>query len=126
MLCMSIHGMSKFTEPFFLQRTTWPRKRRRQRRPPRQPPRRWQRRLQRKRSSRTTKETFAPTVATWTHRKTFPKGLNVRLQPIGFTARQDKAGSLCRWRLHKGPFFVCPSGRDLLLRQGSKPHGRDA
>jgi len=37
---------------FFLQRTTWPRKRRRQRRPRRQPPRRWQRRPQRKRSSR--------------------------------------------------------------------------
>jgi hypothetical protein len=36
----------------FLQRTTWPRKRRRQRRPRRQPPRRWQRRLQRKRNSR--------------------------------------------------------------------------
>jgi hypothetical protein len=52
MLCMSIHGVCMFTEPAFLQRTTWPRKRRRQRRPPRRPPRRWQRRLQRKRNSR--------------------------------------------------------------------------
>ncbi len=49
---MSMHGVGMFTESQFLQRTTWPRKRRRQRRPRRQPPRRWQRRLQRKRSSR--------------------------------------------------------------------------
>lgn len=49
---MSMHGVGMFTESQFLQRTTWPRKRRRQRRPRRQLPRRWQRRLQRKRSSR--------------------------------------------------------------------------
>jgi hypothetical protein len=42
------HSLSEF----FLQRTTWPRKRRRQRRPPRQPPRRSQRKLPRKRSNR--------------------------------------------------------------------------
>ncbi|MHC2378369.1 hypothetical protein ACVIU7_004346 [Bradyrhizobium liaoningense] len=48
---MSMHGVGMFTESQFLQRTTWPRKRRRQRRPRRQLPRRWQRRLQRKRSS---------------------------------------------------------------------------
>ena len=52
MLCTSIHDMCMFTEPVFLQRTTWPRKRRRQRRPRKQLPRRWQRRLQRKRNSR--------------------------------------------------------------------------
>ncbi|MBB4381800.1 hypothetical protein GGD61_006490 [Bradyrhizobium sp. SBR1B] len=49
---MSMHGVGMFNESQFLQRTTWPRKRRRQRRPRRQLPRRWQRRLQRKRSSR--------------------------------------------------------------------------
>lgn len=48
----SMHGVRTFTESVFLQRTTWPRKRRRQRRPRRQQPRRWQRRAQRKRSSR--------------------------------------------------------------------------
>ena len=48
---MSTHGVGMFTESQFLQRTTWPRKRRRQRRPRRQLPRRWQRRRQRKRSS---------------------------------------------------------------------------
>lgn len=52
LVCMSMHGVGMFTESQFLQRTTWPRKRRRQRRPRRQLPRRWQRRLQRKRSSR--------------------------------------------------------------------------
>jgi hypothetical protein len=49
MLCMSIHGVCMFTEPAFLQRTTWPRKRRKAQK---QLLRRWQRRLQRKRSSR--------------------------------------------------------------------------
>jgi hypothetical protein len=55
-----------------------------------------------------TTETLRLRVATRTHSKTFPKGLNV-LQPVGITATQDKAGSLCRGRLHKGPAFrFCP------------------
>ena len=34
---------------------------------------------------------------------------------------------MCRWLLHKGPVFrFCPGGHDLLLREGSMPHGRDA
>jgi len=35
---------------------------------------------------------------------------------------------LCRRLLHKGPVFrFCPGeGHDLLLREGSMPHGRDA
>jgi hypothetical protein len=49
---MSMHVVGMFTESQFLQRTTWPRKRRRQRRRRNQLPRRWRRRLQRKRSSR--------------------------------------------------------------------------
>jgi len=46
-----MHVVGMFTESQFLQRTTWPRKRRRQRRRRNQLPRRWRRRLQRKRSS---------------------------------------------------------------------------
>ena len=49
------------------------------------------------------------------------------LQPFSIAARQDKAGPLCKWLLHKGPVFrFCSSGHDLLLREGSMPHGRDA
>src|SRR5258708_5777267 len=50
------------------------------------------------------------------------------LQPFSIAARQDKAGPLCRLLLHKGLVFrFCPGeGHDLLLREGSMPHGRDA
>jgi hypothetical protein len=39
-----------------------------------------------------------------------------------------KAGPLCTWLLHKGPVFRFRpgEGHDLLFREGSMPHGRDA
>jgi hypothetical protein len=50
------------------------------------------------------------------------------LRPFGIAARHYKAGPLCNWLLHKGPVFRFRpgEGHDLLLREGSMPHGRDA
>jgi hypothetical protein len=60
--------------------------------------------------------------------ETSPKDLKCPLQPFGIAARHYKAGPLCNWLLHKGPVFrFCPGeGHDLLLREGSMSHGRDA
>lgn len=90
-----MHGVRTFTESVFLQRTIWPRKRRRQRRPRRQPPRKWQRRPQRKRSSRDpATETLPRRVATRVQSETSPKDLKCPLQPFGIAASKIRPG-LC-------------------------------
>lgn len=101
-LRMSMHGVRTFTESVFLQRTTWPRKRRRQK-PRRQPPRKWQRRPQRKRSSRD-----RDIATSWspprTQSETSPKDLKGPLQPLGIAARKIRPGPGC-----------CIVARSLLL-----------
>jgi hypothetical protein len=60
-------------------------------------------------------------------KRNLSKYLKCPLQPFGIAARCYKAGPLCRWLVHKGPVFRFRPGErhDLLLREGSMPHGRD-
>ena len=61
-------------------------------------------------------------------KRNLSKGSEMSFAAVRYRGKADKAGPLCRWLLHKGPVFrFCPGeGHDLLLREGSMPHGRDA
>lgn len=105
-LRMSMHGVRTFTESVFLQRTTWPRKRRRQR-PRRQPPRKWQRRPRRKRSSRDPRPRHDHLlVATPDAKRNLSKGFEVSFAAVRCRGKVRSGRALCRWLLHSGPVFV--------------------
>jgi hypothetical protein len=125
---MSIHGMSMFTEPIFFYRGRHGQvseEGKEDREGSHQEGGKED--FKEKEVVVSTTETLAPSGRNPDAQQDLSKGSECPLQPVGITASQDKAGSLCRWRLHKGPVFrFCPDGHDLLLREGSKPHGRDA